>query len=109
MKKPGWLKNAIAKPNGYYSPKGELLKSRNLTQAECDEWNGVKAPKPAPKPAPAPAPEFVAEPVAEELETDMPEPEAPTSIEEAMNEPGDDADFKPKPGSKIVDMFKPRK
>lgn len=104
MKKPGWLKNAIAKPNGYYSPKGELLKSKNLTQAECDEWNGVKAPKPAPKPAPAPAPEFVAEPVVEEVETN-----APASMDEAMNEPGDDADFRHKPGSKIVDMFKPRK
>lgn len=100
MKKPGWLKNAIAKPNGYYSPKGELLKSRNLTQAECDEWNGVKAPKPAS----APAPEFVAEPApaAEEVESDLPPIEA--AVEAAEEEDG----FKPKPGSKIVNMFKPR-
>lgn len=45
MKKPGWLRNAIAKPNGYYSPKGELLKRKALTQQECDAWNGVVAPK----------------------------------------------------------------
>ena len=96
MKKPGWLKNAIAKPNGYYSPKGELLKSRKLTQAECDEWNGVKAA------APAPAPEPVEEAVAEEVELDLDPVEA--AVEAAEEEDG----FKPKAGSKIVDMFKPR-
>jgi len=44
--KAGALKNAIAKQGGFYSPKGEKLKSALLTQAEIDEWNGVK---PAPK------------------------------------------------------------
>lgn len=96
MKKPGWLKNAIAKPNGYYSPKGELLKSKSLTQAECDEWNGVKAA------APTPAPEPVEESVAEEVELDLDPVEA--AVEAAEEEDG----FKPKAGSKIVDMFKPR-
>ena len=96
MKKPGWLKNAIAKPNGYYSPKGELLKSKSLTQAECDEWNGVKAK------APTPAPEPVEESVAEEVELDLDPVEA--AVEAAEEEDG----FKPKAGSKIVDMFKPR-
>lgn len=100
MKKPGWLKDTIAKPNGYYTPKGELVKRKSLSKEEIDAWNGVEAPKPAP----APAPEFVAEPVVEEVETDI-----PASVDEAMNEPGEDADFTPKPGSKIVDMFKPRK
>jgi|SaaInlStandDraft_1057018.scaffolds.fasta_scaffold391166_2 hypothetical protein len=100
MKKPGWLKDTIAKPNGYYTPKGELVKRKSLSKEEIDAWNGVKAAKPAP----APAPEFVAEPAVEEVETD-----APASVDKAMNEPGDDADFSHKPGSKIVDMFKPRK
>jgi hypothetical protein len=100
MKKPGWLKDTIAKPNGYYTPKGELVKRKSLSKEEIDAWNGVEAPKPTP----APAPEFVAEPVVEEVETDT-----PASVDEAMNEPGEDADFTPKPGSKIVDMFKPRK
>ena len=104
MKKPGWLKDTIAKPNGYYTPKGELVKRKSLSKEEIDAWNGVEAPKPAPAPAAAPAPAFVAEPVAEEVETDM-----PVSMDEAMNEPGDEADFRHKPGSKIVDMFKPRK
>lgn len=102
MKKPGWLKDTIAKPNGYYTPKGELVKRKSLSKEEIDAWNGIEAPKPAP--APAPAPEFVAEPVVEEVET-----VTPASVDEAINEPGDEVDFKPKPGSKIVDMFKPRK
>jgi hypothetical protein len=41
MTKPSWLRDAIAKENGYYSKKGELLKVAALTKAECDEWNGV--------------------------------------------------------------------
>tara|TARA_B110000977_G_C11040429_1_gene478660 strand:- start:818 stop:1051 length:234 start_codon:yes stop_codon:yes gene_type:complete len=49
VKKKGWLAKAEARPTGYYV-KGEKLKSAGLTQAECDAWNGVKAP--APKPAP---------------------------------------------------------
>lgn len=101
MKKPGWLKDAIAKPNGYYSPKGELLKRKALTEEEINAWNGTKA-------APAPAPEFVPEPVeevAEEVETDLPE-----ETEEEQVEAADLVDeFKPKPGAKIVDMFKARK
>lgn len=48
--KAGALKNAIAKQGGFYSPKGEKLKSALLTQAEIDEWNGVK-PAAAPKAA----------------------------------------------------------
>lgn len=40
--KGGALKNAIAKQGGFYSVKGEKLKSAKLTQAEIDEWNGVK-------------------------------------------------------------------
>ena len=107
MKKPGWLKNAIAKPNGYYSPKGELLKSKSLTQAECDEWNGVKAKAPAPKPAPEPVAEEVVEEVVEEVEeveTDEPVEMESTPIEEAMesadkeekSEPVELSQFKPK-------------
>ena len=48
--KAGALKNAIAKQGGFYSPKGEKLKSALLTQAEIDDWNGVK-PTAAPKAA----------------------------------------------------------
>lgn len=42
MKKANWLKNSIATSNGFYSKSGEKLKGKNLTQAECDAWNGVK-------------------------------------------------------------------
>lgn len=47
--KPGWLKDSVAKIDGYYSPKGEKLKSASLTQAHCDEWNGVVKKKKAVK------------------------------------------------------------
>jgi hypothetical protein len=105
MKKPGWLKNAIAKPNGYYSQKGELLKSKSLTQAECDEWNGVKAKAPAPAPAPEPTPEPVVEPVAEEVETDESVEEESTPIEEAMEAASEEEDSKPVE----LNQFKPKR
>lgn len=54
MVKPKWLANAIAKADGYYSEKGEKLKSTKLTQEQIDEWNGTT-------PAPAPEPEVVEE------------------------------------------------
>jgi len=102
MKKPGWLKDTIAKPNGYYTPKGELVKRKSLSKEEIDAWNGVEAPKPAP----APAPEFVAEPAVEEVETDIPVEETAEEVEEetaaALVE-------EPKKASRVVDMFKPRR
>ena len=50
MNKPGWLKDSIAKSNGYFSPRGDHLKSAKLTQEQIDAWNGTPAPAPAPEP-----------------------------------------------------------
>jgi len=47
MKKAGWLKDAEARPEGYFDSKGNKLKGARLTKEQCDEWNGVK--KAAPK------------------------------------------------------------
>ena len=47
IEKKGWLKNAEARPNGYYI-NGKKEKGATLTQEFCDEWNGVKK-KAAPK------------------------------------------------------------
>jgi hypothetical protein len=47
MKKVGYLKDSIAKADGYFSPKGEKLKGGKLSQKAQDAWNGVK--KKAPK------------------------------------------------------------
>jgi len=50
--KKGYLKDSIAKANGYFTAKGEKLKGGNLTQEEQDAWNGVvkkEAPKKAKK------------------------------------------------------------
>lgn len=49
--KTGYLKNSIAKANGYYTAKGEKLKGAVLSQEQQDAWNGVvkkvaKAKKP---------------------------------------------------------------
>ena len=41
MKKTGYLKDSIAKADGYFSAKGEKLKGGTLTQAQQDAWNGV--------------------------------------------------------------------
>jgi len=41
--KTGQFKKAVAKTNGYYTPRGERLKAGKFTQQQCDEWNGVKA------------------------------------------------------------------
>lgn len=41
MKKPGYLKDAIATERGYVSPKGELLKAAKLSAEAIAEWNGV--------------------------------------------------------------------
>lgn len=61
MVKPKWLANAIAKADGYYSEKGEKLKSSKLTEQQINEWNGTT-------PAPAPEPEVVAEESAPAVE-----------------------------------------
>lgn len=39
-------KNAIPTLRGWVSPKGELLKSQKITQAQIDEWYGVAEPTP---------------------------------------------------------------
>jgi len=44
INKSGWLKDAIAKENGYFSPKGEKLKGGRLTPEQIAEWNGTEAP-----------------------------------------------------------------
>jgi len=42
VSKPGWLKDSIAKEDGYYTADGsEKLKSRRLTSEEIAEWNGT--------------------------------------------------------------------
>lgn len=41
VSKPGWLKDSIAKADGYYSAAGEKLKSSQLTDEQIAEWNGV--------------------------------------------------------------------
>ena len=45
MKKPSYLKDAIATADGYISAKGEMLKRRKMTQDEMDAWNGVEKKK----------------------------------------------------------------
>lgn len=62
MKKVGYLKNAVAKPNGFYSQTGEKLKGQALTDEFIAEWNGTAKPKAAP----APKVEEVTEEVVEE-------------------------------------------
>lgn len=42
MKKPSFLKDAIATPKGYVNSKGELLKAAKLTQDQIDAFNGVE-------------------------------------------------------------------
>jgi len=39
-------KNAVPTKRGWVSPKGELLKSQKITQAQIDEWYGVAEPAP---------------------------------------------------------------
>lgn len=39
MNKPSWLKDAIAKDDGYYNAKGERLVSRKLSAEHIAEWN----------------------------------------------------------------------
>jgi hypothetical protein len=45
MKKAGWLKDAVARPEGYFDAKGKKLKGATLSQEHCDEWNGVSKAK----------------------------------------------------------------
>jgi hypothetical protein len=50
VNKPGWLEEAIAKPDGYYTVDGEKLKGVMLTPQQVDEWNGSAAPAADPEP-----------------------------------------------------------
>ena len=43
VNKPGWLSEAIAKPDGYYTEGGEKLKGVQLTPQQIAEWNGTAA------------------------------------------------------------------
>ena len=52
VNKPGWLSEAIAKPDGYYTEGGEKLKGVMLTPQQIAEWNGtatVAEPEPEPE------------------------------------------------------------
>lgn len=46
MIKPNWLKDAIAKEDGFYSPKGEKLKNQKLSPDFVEQWNDVIIHKP---------------------------------------------------------------
>tara|TARA_Y100000389_G_scaffold48751_2_gene44194 strand:+ start:49615 stop:49917 length:303 start_codon:yes stop_codon:yes gene_type:complete len=50
VNKPGWLEEAIAKPDGYYTVDGEKLKGVMLSPQQVDEWNGSAAPAANPEP-----------------------------------------------------------
>lgn len=54
-------KGAIPTAKGWVSPKGELLKSQRITQAQIDEWNGVKSGPVTLTESPVTEEEFVAE------------------------------------------------
>lgn len=47
VKKPTWLRDAVAKPTGYYTKDGIRLKGATLSLEQIAEWNGE--PVPAPK------------------------------------------------------------
>lgn len=86
-KKIGFLKKAIAKIDGYFSPKGEKLVSARLTPAEVDAFNGVAKKKAAPaKAAKAPktkaAAAVVAAPAVEVVEQEVVEPAAEAVLAE---------------------------
>ena len=46
--KPGWLAEAIAKPDGYYTEKGEKLKGADLSPEHIAAWNGTVITEAAP-------------------------------------------------------------
>ena len=71
--KPGYLKNAIAKLDGYYTVKGEKLNNTILSQAYCDEWNGVEVV--VPTKTKKPKKEKVVEATEPEVEVEATEPE----------------------------------
>jgi len=41
IKRPNWCKNAIPTTRGWVSPRGELLKSQVITEAQIAEFNGT--------------------------------------------------------------------
>jgi len=44
-----WLKNTVARKDGFYTKSGEKLKGMKLDQEFCDKWNGVKTASDSPK------------------------------------------------------------
>lgn len=60
MSRPNWLRDAIAKNDGYYSPRGEKLKAVRLTDAQVASWNGTDLPKKKEEPTAEPQIEAVA-------------------------------------------------
>lgn len=91
MSRPNWLKNAIAKNDGYYGPKGEKLKAVRLTDAQCAAFNGKQEAKPKAEPKPEPVVETVVVEevaqagVAEEIVTLELETAAPVVEEETVD------------------------
>ena len=69
IKAPRWIKNPKATKRGWVNAKtGELLKSMAISQADCDEFNGVKAAPIPVEPAPVFEPRVLHTPVFEEKE-----------------------------------------
>ena len=50
--KEQWPEGTVISTEGFFSPDGELLSGEPHTQAEVDEWNGVKPKKVKKKAAP---------------------------------------------------------
>tara|TARA_R110002153_G_scaffold95673_4_gene229529 strand:- start:10609 stop:11001 length:393 start_codon:yes stop_codon:yes gene_type:complete len=72
VQKPGWLADAVAHPDGYYTVDGEKLKGVMLAPQQIADWNSdVPTAAPVMKAAPAP------------MET--PEPMTGMSTEEAQD------------------------
>lgn len=75
-------KNAVPTLRGWVSPKGELLKSQRITQAQIDEWHGMSMAEEKPK----------AKPVEPTVEPDPLEAKSKIELEAMAREHGVELD-----------------
>ena len=104
IQKPGWLADAVAHPDGYYTVDGEKLKGVMLAPQQIADWNS-DVPTAAPVMKAAPAPMETPEPMTGMSTEEAQESMSKRELEDLGREHGVELDRREKKSS-LVEQIK---